>query len=226
MHKKILTGENLMKRNIVSPKRCSLCKEAMETTNHLFVDCLFANKVWLLILHGLKVAAPTKISVVDLFTTWKERYPSLSLKSLWARVWITIPKYVCWKLWLTRNEQTLNNTAWTPNMVAAKAKGLLLETFSSQNHKVDISLQQEEKNWLSTFVLTHWIHNIDKPHLKNKWRLRDNHDIFQSWWRKQGITTVFFDGTSKGNPGTAGAGGLIYSIEGRIQETFSWGLGQ
>jgi hypothetical protein len=78
MHKKILTGENLMKRNIVGPHRCSLCKEAMETMDHLFVDCLFANKVWNLILHGLKAVAPTKISVVELFTTWKDRYPSLS----------------------------------------------------------------------------------------------------------------------------------------------------
>jgi hypothetical protein len=76
MHKKILTGENLMKRNIAGPHRCALCKEAMETSDHLFVDCQFANKVWLLTLHGLKVAAPTNISIVDLFTTWKDCYPS------------------------------------------------------------------------------------------------------------------------------------------------------
>ena len=45
MHKKVLTGENLMKRNIAGPHRCALCKEAMETSDHLFVDCKFANKV-------------------------------------------------------------------------------------------------------------------------------------------------------------------------------------
>jgi ribonuclease HI len=226
MHKKILTGENLMKRNIAGPHRCALCKEAMETSDHLFVDCQFANKVWLLTLHGLKVAAPSNISVVDLFTTWKDCYPSLSMKTLWARVWISIPKYVCWKLWLARNEQIFNNTAWTPSMVAAKAKGLLLETLSSQNHKTDISLQQEEKNWLGNSVLTLRTQSIEKPHSETKWRLRDNHDTFQSWWQKQGITTTFFDGASKGNPGTAGAGGIIYSSEGKILETFCWGLGQ
>jgi hypothetical protein len=46
MQKKILTGENLMKINIAGRHRCSLCKEAMETSDHLFVDCHFANKVW------------------------------------------------------------------------------------------------------------------------------------------------------------------------------------
>jgi hypothetical protein len=226
MHKKILTGENLMKRNIVGPHRCTLCKEAMETSDHLFVDCHFANKVWLLILHGLKVTAPTNILVVDIFTTWKDCYPSLSKKTLWARVWISIPKYVCLKLWLARNDQIFNNTTWTPNMVATKAKGLLLETLSSQNHKTDISLQQEEKNWLGTSVLTLRTHSTEKPHFETKWRLRDNHDTFQSWWQKQGIISVFFDGASKANPGTAGAGGIIYSNEGKILETFCWGLGQ
>jgi len=220
MHKKILTGENLIKRNIVGPHRCTLCKEATETMDHLFVDCPFANKVWTLTLHGLTIATPTKISVVELFSTWKDRYPSLSFNSLWAKVWITIPKLVWWKLWLARNEQTFNNTAWTPNMVAAKAKGLLLETLNSQNPKGDSSLQQEENICLGTFV-SQQIHSTGKPHPSPKWRLRDKDETFQNWWRKQGITTAFFDGTSKGNPRIAGVGGLIYSSDKRTKETFS-----
>jgi hypothetical protein len=138
----------------------------METSDHLFVGCHFANKVWQLVLHGLKVAAPTNISVVDLFTTWKDSYPSLSLKTIWARIWISIPKYVCWKLWLARNEQIFNNTEWTPNMVAAKEKGLLLETLSSQNLKTDNSLQQEEKEWLGAFVVNLRTHSMENPILK------------------------------------------------------------
>jgi len=74
-------------------------------------------------------------------------------------------------------------------------------------------------------VLTHRIHTSEKPHFKTKWRLRDNHDIFQSWWKKQGITLVFLDGASKGNSGTVELGGIIYSSEGKILETFCWGLG-
>lgn len=122
MHKKVLTGENLLKRKIAGPHRCSLCKEAMETMDHLFVDCSFANKVWALILQGLKAEIPTKISIVDLFLSWKYCYPLSSLNSLWPRIWIIVPKFVCWKLWLARNEQIFNNVAWTPNTVATKAK--------------------------------------------------------------------------------------------------------
>jgi hypothetical protein len=156
----------------------------METSDHLFVGCHFVNKVWQLTLQGLKVAAPTSISVVDLFTGWKDSHSSLSLKTLWARIWISIPKYVCWKLWLARNEQIFNNTEWTPKMVAAKAKGLLLETLNSQNHKTDTSIRQKEKKWLGSSVLNLRTHSVEKSHLATEWRLRDSHDIFQSWWQK------------------------------------------
>jgi ribonuclease HI len=34
-----------------------------------------------------------------------------------------------------------------------------------------------------------------------------------------------FDGPLKGNPGVAGAGGVIFSLVGHIRTTFSWSLG-
>ncbi|MCY6488033.1 hypothetical protein, partial [Actinobacillus pleuropneumoniae] len=82
------------------------------------------------------------------------------------------PKFVCWKLWLAKNEQIFNNVVWTPNTVAAKAKGLLLETLNSQKLKDDSSVQQEEKSWLGTLALTQRIHSIGKPQLNPEWRLR------------------------------------------------------
>jgi hypothetical protein len=47
-------------------------------------------------------------------------------------------------------------------MVAAKEKGLLLEILSSQKHKTDTSLQQEEKKWLGTSMLNLRIHSTEK----------------------------------------------------------------
>ena len=49
---------------------------------------------------------------------------------------------------------------------------------------------------------------------------------FQFWWRNQGKVTVFSDGASKGNPGIAGACGVIYSHDGLAKDRFSCGLGQ
>ena len=41
-----------------------------------------------------------------------------------------------------------------------------------------------------------------------------------------GCHTLFFDGASKGNPGMAGAGGVIFDPGGSKKEDFSWGLGR
>ena len=41
-HKSILTGENLKKREMEGPSRCSLCKSENETSNHLIIGCNFS----------------------------------------------------------------------------------------------------------------------------------------------------------------------------------------
>eukprot|EP00253_Pinus_taeda_P031968 PITA_31968 len=43
---KILTGENLCKRNIAGPHRCVFCKKPLETSAHIFLECEFAQKTW------------------------------------------------------------------------------------------------------------------------------------------------------------------------------------
>jgi len=62
---------------------------------------------------------------------------------------------------------------------------------------------------------------LGRPNDPPKWRLRNSDDKFQEWWRKQGTTSIFFDGASKGNPGLARAGGVIYSEDGIRRDSFS-----
>ena len=57
------------------------------------------------------------------------------------------------------------------------------------------------------------------------WELRfSNHD-FKSWLREKNSFAIFFDGASKGNPGEAGAGGILLNPRGHVELTFTWGLG-
>lgn len=57
------------------------------------------------------------------------------------------------------------------------------------------------------------------------WHLRLTEDDFLTWWQGTPKATIFFDGASKGNPGTAGAGGLILSPNRSNKTSYSWGLG-
>jgi len=55
-----------------------------------------------------------------MFTSWKENYPhQIANKSIWNKVWTTVPKYICWKIWLAWNEAIFNNTE-QPAMKVAK----------------------------------------------------------------------------------------------------------
>jgi len=97
-HNKRLMGDNLVKRKIEGPHRCVLCRCNLETAQHLFLDYLFAKEVW-----GL-ISFPPQISIPDLFASWSTCYPQrIPSKSFWHKVWTTLPKFVCWQLWLARN---------------------------------------------------------------------------------------------------------------------------
>lgn len=45
-------------------------------------------------------------------------------------------------------------------------------------------------------------------------------------WKSKSLTTIVFYEASKGNPGNAGAGGVIYSPDNNSRDSFYWGLGQ
>eukprot|EP00253_Pinus_taeda_P031382 PITA_31382 len=128
MHNKILTGDNLAKRKFAGPHWCALCRCNTETAQHLLIDCQFAKEVWDLMLHDFRINSPTQISVPDLFTEWSHLYPHrIPHKSLWHKVWNALPKFVCWQIWLARNQKIFNDLNHSPLQVAAKARTLLLE---------------------------------------------------------------------------------------------------
>eukprot|EP00253_Pinus_taeda_P011429 PITA_11429 len=104
-HKKLLTCDNLAKRNIVGPHRCVLCNSNLETSQHLFLECNFAKQVWSIILQNFQITIPSQTYVADLYANWNRIYPQcIPSKSFWKKIWTAIPKYVYWQLWLARNQ--------------------------------------------------------------------------------------------------------------------------
>jgi len=45
-HRKILTGEIFLKRGFHGPTRCILCKNSLEATSHIFLECSFSHSLW------------------------------------------------------------------------------------------------------------------------------------------------------------------------------------
>jgi len=129
--------------------------------------------------------------------------------------------------WLARNDLIFNNSSRSPAKSASIAKALLIESVLLHYQTSDFSLLSSEKAWL----------NLHNPHPISKarslpsslsspsWKIREPEVAFQSWWKTQNTTSIFFDGASKGNPGVAGARGVIYFLDNPRKFHFCWGLG-
>ena len=128
-HKKILTRENMAKIGILCYHQCLLCCKALETINHLFLECKFSLQVWTLLLRYLHIVAPNDTIFPQLFTSLKSRYPSpMRDKPMWKQFWLELPKYICSKIWLSRNRAIFSNNFPARIQVIEQPKGLLLET--------------------------------------------------------------------------------------------------
>lgn len=108
-----------------------------------------------------------------------------------------------------------------------------METISVKRQKeIDITdLCVEERSFIAYLLdnSNSWQKgNYINKQLNNSnysWKLRLKDGEFSTWLRNSNVHYLFFDGASKSNLGTAGAGGIIYNANGEIQLSYEWGLG-
>jgi ribonuclease HI len=167
----------------------------------------------------------------DLFISWKQRYVgSFKNKKQFTLLWRQIPKFVCWELWLARNQAIFHEKLPPVHNIFAKICGLVAEVFKTKAIGFDLPgvLEQSEEEWVNYIrgpPTTPLIPPRQKPKRK-EWQLRLNNNDFSHWQRQQHTSLLFFDGATTGNPGVAGAGGVIYDSDGQKVADFSWGLGK
>jgi hypothetical protein len=96
---KILTHDNLRKKNIGVVEWCYLCKKSGEFIEHLLLYCDIARELWsyILILFGVEWVLPQR--VLDLLTSWSDSFGCGPAKEVWRLV----PLCLMWYLWLEMN---------------------------------------------------------------------------------------------------------------------------
>ena len=62
---------------------------------------------------------------------------------------------------------------------------------------------------------------LSRPITKPLWQVRVSEKEFSEWWQIKNKVSIFFDGVSKGNLGKAGAGGLIFYPDEKLETSFS-----
>jgi hypothetical protein len=105
---KILTIDNLRKRNLIVINRCCLCKSDGETIDHLFLHCEIARSLWYAIFNRFGLSWVMLSKVADLFACWWSGGRSQS-----AVVWKMVPLCIVWRFWLEMNERCFEDSEST-----------------------------------------------------------------------------------------------------------------
>ena len=118
-----------------------------------------------------------------------------------------------------------------PSRIVSKTVGMIAEKFASNNinfpHSESIS--EPHASWCKLYLK-----DMNSPqsntivnkqiHSKHSWEIRKSSSEFTAWLREKKTYALFFDGASKGNPGVESAGGILMDPEGKIEQTYAWGI--
>ena len=97
---KISTWDNLCNRGWIGPNFCHLCREAHESTNHLFVDCVFGKSVRENVAEALGINFIWQDKCLeDNFTEWINN----------GSTQVSLPFFCNWAIWLSRNACIFND---------------------------------------------------------------------------------------------------------------------
>jgi hypothetical protein len=214
-----------MKRGFLGPFICPLCQNSQENISHLLWECPFAKSCWTLAFGDLARFIRWPSSPHPSLGNWDKYYRgSFKDKPVLKRMWRALAKFICWQIWKTRNRKIFQGKATPPQTVVAKAKLLLSESINSRPLKIEDSTNWtiREKDWMASFNLRTSKHSNAAP--SSSWQLHNILNI-DLWIQKQKTHTLCFDGASKGNPGEAGAGGILYDPRGKTTSRYHWNLG-
>ena len=101
---KILTIDNLVKKNLPLINWCCLCRCDEETVDPLLLHCKFASALWseVLIMFGIQWVMPN--TIVSLLFAWRNWLGTYS-----SKVWNMVPACLMWLVWKERTAQTFED---------------------------------------------------------------------------------------------------------------------
>jgi len=130
---KILTHDNLRKRNVIMMEWCCLCKKSGESIDHLLLHCEITRDLWsyILTLFGVEWVIPR--SVLELLNSWGLAIWCGRAKEAW---WLA-PLCLLWCIWRERNALLFENVE--TSMVELRKRLLnMLYIWIASHHNLNV----------------------------------------------------------------------------------------
>jgi zinc-binding in reverse transcriptase len=127
---KLLTNENLVKRNWPGGSKCMLCDVTLlETSCHLFFSCSYSQRVWADIMPN-NHQVPDQIEVIPTILNTTRMTNNLITQQYAA---------VCWNIWKERNRHIFQDKKMTANTLTTRVL-LDLELWRTLQRPTHLSL--------------------------------------------------------------------------------------
>ena len=128
-----------------------------------------------------------------IFFSWKDYYQgSFKQKTDFARAWEALPRFICWKIWTTRNNEIFEGVNVSTKKVFGSEKALWADSLSTRGKKSinKEPLSAEERAWIVDLLgntNTRFWSNTKKLNPPS-WQIRMSNEEFQNWWAKIGTS--------------------------------------
>ena len=214
---KCLTWDNIRKRGFHGPFVCVMCGDKEEDSSHLFFRCSFALQIWHF---WWGVWTTPCVHASSLIEFWQQMGRPPSMAPFLQEVWFVGPIFLLWQIWLERNQRIFRGEQRLVHQIWQRILGMIQETVEAKCEvelplgKRDTELVERLGILASSLVLTrarrrsHQKHKIDRV---GKWHLPP-----------YGVLKINTDGSSRGNPGPAGIGGIGRDAMGSVVFIFSF----
>ncbi|XP_043717783.1 uncharacterized protein LOC122665697 [Telopea speciosissima] len=116
----LATGDALTRRNVHADPLCVRCGER-ETASHIILVCTYARAVWFGSPLGSISLLPDDQRFSDWIASWKLFSRLGKKESSQSRPLITLCSFICWHIWLSRNDLVFGHKVWQPTEVIAAA---------------------------------------------------------------------------------------------------------
>lgn len=205
-HRKILTWDNLRKRNFHGPSICPNCNSQEESLQHLLDSCTLANQLWEKASFRCQKRCRVSKDIINSIRHWHQNpYKSELLNQLWRM----IPGLLLWTIWKERNKCIFKDQSIPVEIIWGNFCLNLKETLALQTwHTKDFpTLANEKAIWENC--------NIQLPQGTHNHRPSKGNNIKKHLWTPPPKHTfkLNFGGASKGNPSKAGFGGIFRNHE-------------
>ena len=125
--------DQLKRRGMTFANRCFMCKEDVETIDHILIHCKSVKMLWNLFFSIVGISWVFPHSVLHTLLAWQGA--AVGKKS--KKIWITAPLCLFWTLWRARNRLVFKNEVTSAQIVSNLGTWANLYSVDNTNSVLD-----------------------------------------------------------------------------------------